>query len=110
MLHIELFLCYLTDTTIKSYELCHLCVSHNVYIVVCCVAEVILYIQPNVVLHCIRVMLPVIFYIVVLLKSHCVQIHTALAVSCCAYIPLQEYNPYTITQNSQRYLGRQLEN
>jgi hypothetical protein len=98
MLHIELFLCYLTDINVKSYELCHL--SHNVYIVVCCVAEVILYIQPYVLLQCIRVVLPVIFYIVVLLKSHCVQIHTALPMSCCAYIPLQEYNPYTVTQNS----------
>lgn len=108
MLRIEWFLCYLSDITIKSYELCHL--SHTVYIVVWCVAEVILYIQPYVVLHCICVALPVIFYIVVLLKSHCVQTHTALTMSCCAYIPLQEYNPYTITQNSQRYLDRQLDN
>ena len=75
-----------------------------------CVAEVILYIQPYVVLHCICVVLPVIFYIVVLLKSHCVQIHTALPMSCCAYITLQEYNTYTVTQNSERYLDRQLEN
>jgi len=35
--------------------------SQTAYTVVCCVAEVILYEQPYVVLHCICAVLPVIF-------------------------------------------------
>jgi hypothetical protein len=79
----------------------YMCVC--VCVVLCCVVlcRVVscLNIQPHGVLHCICVVLPVIFYIVALLKSHCDQIHIALPMSCFAHIPLQEYNPYILTQN-----------